>query len=80
MLVAHGAKGTRITAANAAAFQAGAAIGQALTDARAACPVLRVEQADAEADADFLEALARWAMRYSPIVAVDGTDGLLIDT
>lgn len=80
MLVEHGAKGTRITAANAAAFEAGAAVGQALTDARAGCPTIRVEQADREADAALLEALARWAMRYSPIVAIDGTDGLFIDT
>lgn len=80
MLVEHGAKGTRITAANAAAFEAGAGIGQPLTDARAGCPTLRVEQADGQADADLLEALAVWAMRYSPIVAVDGTDGLFIDT
>lgn len=80
MLVEHGARGTRIAAANAAAFEAGAAIGQPLTDARAACPGLRVEQADGGADADLLEALARWAMRYSPIVAVDGTEGLMIDT
>lgn len=79
VLVEHGAKGTRITAANPAAFEAGAAVGQALTDARAACPTLRVEQADAEGDAMLLEGLARWAMRYSPIVAVDGTDGLFID-
>ncbi|HET7411952.1 MAG TPA: DNA polymerase Y family protein, partial [Pararhizobium sp.] len=80
VLVEHGAKGTRISAANPAAFEAGAAIGQALTDARAGCPALRVEQADAEADRELLEGLARWAMRYSPIVAVDGTDGLFIDT
>ena len=80
VLVEHGAKGTRITAANHAAFRMGAAVGQPLTDARAACPTLRVEQADRQADADLLDLLARWAMRYSPVVAVDGTDGLMLDT
>ena len=80
VLVEHGAHGTRITAADAAAFRVGAAIGQPLTDARAGCPKLRVEQADRQADADLLEALARWAMRYSPVVAIDGNDGLFLDT
>ncbi len=80
VLVEHGARGTRIAAANRAAFRAGASLGQPLTDARAACPTLRVEQADGEADADLLEALGHWAMRYAPIVAVDGTDGLMLDT
>ncbi|WP_235890875.1 Y-family DNA polymerase [Pararhizobium mangrovi] len=80
VLVENGAKGTRITAANGAAFGVGARLGQALSDARAVFPGLRAEPADPGADAELLEGLARWAMRYSPIVALDGTDGLMIDT
>lgn len=79
MLVEQTAKGTRITAANRAAVMAGAAVGLALADARAACPLLRVEKADHQADAMMLERLAGWAMRYSPFAAIDGTDGLFLD-
>lgn len=79
MLVEQTAKGTRITAANGAAVKAGAASGLALADARAACPLLRAEKADRAADARMLERLARWAMRYSPFVAIDGDDGLFLD-
>lgn len=79
MLVEQTAKGTRITAANRAAVAAGAAAGLSLADARAACPLLRVEKAEPAADALMLERLARWAMRYSPFVAIDGADGLFLD-
>ena len=89
VLVEHGVRGTRITATNAAARAAGAAIGQMLTDARAACPHLMVEQADAEADDDMLQRLALWCQRITPVTAIDtsaATDtperdfGLLLDT
>ena len=37
--------------------------------------------ADPTADAAALERLALWALRqYSPVVAVDGTDGIVMDT
>ena len=45
VLVEHGVRGTRITAINSAAQQSGAHVGQMLTDARAACPLIRVDQA-----------------------------------
>ncbi|WP_232830497.1 DNA polymerase Y family protein [Oceanicella sp. SM1341] len=76
----RGAGGTRITAASREALRAGARPGQALTDARAACPGLRVLQAEPEADRALLEHLARAAQRHAPIVAMDGPDGLLLDT
>ena len=79
-------RGTRISAINRVAAQAGATIGQRLNDARAACPLIGVEQGDPESDAAFLTRLANWALRYSPIVMVDDVggadnpgDGLLID-
>ncbi len=80
MLVESGVKGTRITATSIAAEKAGAAIGQMLNDARAGCPEIYVEQAAANLDQIFLQRLGHWAMRYSPVVALDGDDGLLIDT
>ena len=73
VLVEHGVRGTRITAVNQAAQQAGAHVGQMLTDARAACPLLGVEQANPEADIDMLERLALWTSRYSPVTALDKT-------
>ncbi len=71
VLVEHGVRGTRITAINHTAQQAGAHVGQMLTDARAACPLISVDQAEPEADSDMLERLALWAGRYSPITAID---------
>lgn len=42
-------------------------------------PDLTVADADPEADAEGLHRLALWALRYSPMVAMDLPDGLLID-
>jgi protein ImuB len=41
---------------------------------------LVIHHADPVADAEALERLAVWALRYSPVVAVDDPDGLVIDT
>ena len=42
---------------------------------------LHMVEADTRADADALERLALWTLRqYSPVVAVDGTDGIVMDT
>jgi len=73
VLVEHGVRGTRITAINRAAQQSGAHVGQMLTDARAACPLIMAEQAQPEADDDMLQRLALWAGRYSPITSIDTT-------
>ena len=77
--MAHEPRGIRITAVNAAAHKAGAYASQALNDARAACPHLTAENADVEADRAMLLRLANAAMRYTPIVALDGEAGLLLD-
>jgi protein ImuB len=53
--------------------------GLLLTDACAACPALHVFPAEPEADARALESLALWCTRWSPKVAVDGPDGLVLD-
>jgi len=69
-----------IAAADAAAAAGGIVPGMPLGDARALLPMLRVLEADPAGTARDLERLADWCGRYSPIVAVDGADGLLIDT
>lgn len=53
--------------------------GMSLADARAVCPGLHLADAAPERDVQALEALALWCGRYSPWVAVDGADGVLLD-
>lgn len=60
-----------------AARRAGLARGQPLSEARALCPGLLTRP---EADlAPLRRALRRWAGRYSPWVAEEGADGLVLD-
>lgn len=63
----------------AAAGVAGIRPGQALSDAQAIAPEAEVVEADPAADAAFLERLALWAMRFSPLVAIAGADALVLD-
>lgn len=51
----------------------------ALTDARALHPGLQVSEADPIGDAESLNALALWTIRYSPWVNICPPDGLWID-
>lgn len=50
-----------------------------VADARAMHPSIEVVEADAQADRRLLEGLADWCDRYTPLVAVDGADGLFLD-
>ena len=69
-----------IYAANAAARAAGLRPGMTVAQAQASVPELGLREAELEADAAALEQLALWALRrYSPLVAVDPPDGLVID-
>ncbi len=79
-LASKGTRGTVIDAVNDAAREGGAKAGQKLTDARAICPDLIIEPSDTEGDADWLARLGLWTQRWSPWTAVDGTDGLLLDS
>ncbi|MDE0532272.1 MAG: DNA polymerase Y family protein [Albidovulum sp.] len=53
--------------------------GQPLRDAQAICPELITRPADPPGDAAFLSCLRRWAERYSPWIAEERPDGLLIN-
>lgn len=77
--MAAGPGGQRVVAVSAAAAALGLAPGLLLTDARAACPELLVRPADPAADRTGLAAVALWCTRWSPRVAVDGGDGLMLD-
>ncbi|RMH42618.1 MAG: DNA polymerase Y family protein [Alphaproteobacteria bacterium] len=68
-----------LTALSPAAEAAGLRRGQPLRDALALCPGLVTRPADPVAEAAFLNAVCRWASRFSPWVAEDAPDGLLLD-
>lgn len=68
-----------VVAANVAAIKVGLRVGMPATKAQALVKELVIHHADPAADAEGLERLAVWALRYSPIVAVDDPDGLVID-
>ncbi|MGE5501627.1 MAG: Y-family DNA polymerase, partial [Ignavibacteriales bacterium] len=53
--------------------------GQKAADALALAPELETADADPEGDLEALNALADWCVRYSPAVAPDAPDGLLMD-
>jgi protein ImuB len=68
-----------LTAADVAARRLGLAPGLALAQARAMYPGIEVVAEDAEADATLLDSIADWCLRYTPLVACDPSDGLLLD-
>ena len=78
-LVAESANRLLVHAANARAAREGVRDGMALADARAICPSLLTRPAEPLADAKLIETLARLMERASPLVAIDGGDGLFLD-
>ena len=78
-LVIEAAHGQLIHAVTPAAARRGAHPGMRLTDARALDPKLQAESADPAGDAALLKRLARWAGRWSPLIEVDGANGLRLD-
>jgi protein ImuB len=78
-LVIEGAHGQLISAVTNTARERGARVDARLTDARALDPALVAVPADVTGDAALLERLAQWTGRWSPLVEVDGVDGLRLD-
>ena len=78
-LVAESANRLLVHAANARARREGVHDGMALADARAICPQLLTRPAAPLADAKLIETLARLMERASPMVAIDGGDGIFLD-
>lgn len=69
-----------VLAANAAAQAFRVRPGLPAAEARAHCAELIVHDADPDGDLHGLDRLALWALRrYSPIVAMDPPDGLVLD-
>jgi protein ImuB len=79
VLVGQTGQRREVVAANEAAMRTGLRIGMPATKAQALVKEVVIHPADPVADADALERLAVWGLRYSPIVAVDDPDGLVID-
>lgn len=69
----------RLSALDPAAVKAGLRPGMALADARALVPNLASAEGDTQADLDSLLDAAALAERFTPLVALDGTDGLTLD-
>lgn len=79
VLTVEGAHGLLIHAVTKAAAERGARPGARLTDARALDPKLIAVPADPAGDSALVRRLAHWARRWSPLVEVDGADGLRLD-
>lgn len=69
----------RLLALDEKASSFGLKRGQGLAEARAICSGLDAVPEDPEADRQFLNALADWCTRYTPLVARYGNDGLFLD-
>lgn len=70
---------TRIASLNAIAEAQGLARGMSLSDARAMAPDLITRPAAPEREASALAAIARWAGRYSPFIATEEGEALVMD-
>ena len=68
-----------IVAVDEAAERLGLSPGLALAQARAMHPALQAIEEDTEAEAGLLENIADWCLRYTPLIAFDAPDGLLLD-
>jgi protein ImuB len=79
VIVAREKNMLRLSAMDRQATAMGLAIGQPLANARAMLPMLDVVEADVPADLQLLTRLADWCGRFTPLVALDGPRGLLLD-
>ncbi|MBN9076297.1 MAG: DNA polymerase Y family protein [Rhizobiales bacterium] len=70
----------RIAALDERAEALGLKRGMGIADACAMHPGIEIVEADPTAERRLLESLADWCDRYTPLVALDGEDGLFLDT
>ncbi|MFC3678440.1 Y-family DNA polymerase [Ferrovibrio xuzhouensis] len=78
-LIQTTANTARLFAVNTMAARMCLAPDMTLADAMALVPALGTAPADPQGDLAALERLADWCGRYSPWVATDGADGLILD-
>ncbi len=80
-MIARSGSKRQVSAADAAAIRAGVRVGMPAAKAQALFRGLMMVDADPGLDAAALERITLWALtQYSPIVAVDGADGIVMDT
>ena len=79
VVVARVKSALRLVALDETAVRLGLVRGQPLADARAMIPSLDAVEDDTAADAALLAAIADWAERYTPLVALDPPHGLMLD-
>ena len=73
------ANARRLVGVDAEAARLGLTPGLTLADARARRPQLVAVDADPEAEAKLIERLADFCARFTPLVALDPPDGLMLD-
>jgi protein ImuB len=69
----------RLVCIDAEAARLGLSIGLSLPDARARFPALIAVEAEPAEEAQLLTRLCDWCSRYTPLAALDGRDGLMLD-
>lgn len=80
LVISHQDNNTRrIAALDKRAEALGLRPGMGIADAQAMHPTIEIVEADRDADRQLLESLADWCDRYTPLVALDGNDGLFLD-
>ena len=78
-VVAEQANMQVLTSINAVAEGYGIRVGQPVRDAHAMCEGLVTRQRNILAEQSFMGILRRWAGKFSPWVALEGEDGLVVD-
>lgn len=68
-----------ISSANAMVQALGVDRGMVVADARAIIPSLQVLEDKPDLSAKLLNGIAEWCIRYTPVVAIDSPDGLILD-
>ena len=69
-----------ITGANILAENQGISVGMAAADAKAIVPDLQIRDDIPGQSAKLLKAIGEWCIRYTPIIAVNLPDGLILDS
>lgn len=80
MLVGSNGRRRVVLSADATAKKVGLDVGMPVSKAQVLAPGLAICDANPQSDTEALERLAFWALRYSPVVAADPPDGIVIDT
>ena len=69
----------RLAAIDPVAAESGLSVGTGLADALAILPDLAVHPHDPQADAELLDRIADGCMRFTPMVAAEQPDGIMLD-